>query len=178
MKKKHILILSLLVVGILLMASIPPNLQMPVKGAGRVDYDQQAFWAYPWGKSVTHKGVDIFAKRGTGVSPAESGIVVYTGQFSLGGNVVLVMSAGWRLHYYAHLDAIDIRVGRLVSKTDHIGSVGTTGNAAGKPAHLHYSIQNCLPYWWKMDSGVQGWKKMFYINPIPLLNEATASKAL
>jgi murein DD-endopeptidase MepM/ murein hydrolase activator NlpD len=102
---------------------------------------------------------------------------VYTGQLSLGGNVVLVMSAGWRLHYYAHLDAIETKVGKWVSKSDLIGRVGATGNAAGKPAHLHYSIQNCLPYWWKMDTGVQGWKKMFYVNPIPLLNKATASKA-
>lgn len=163
-------------VCILLVAAIPPSVQMPVKGAGRGDYDQQAFWAYPWGKSITHKGVDIFASRGTVVNPAEAGMVVYTGKFALGGNVVLVLSAGWRLHYYAHLDTIDTQTGSWVGKKSSIGKVGNTGNAAGKPAHLHYSIQNCLPHWWLIDSGIQGWKRMFYVNPIPLLNKATIEK--
>jgi len=42
---------------------IPQNLKMPVKGATESDYNANSFWFYPWGKSVTHKGVDIFAKK-------------------------------------------------------------------------------------------------------------------
>ena len=40
---------------------IPQNLEMPVKGAGEKDYHEKSFWYYPWGRSVTNKGVDIFA---------------------------------------------------------------------------------------------------------------------
>src|SRR6201986_578528 len=85
---------------------IPQHLAMPVEGATRNSYDQHSFWAYPWGKSVTHKGVDIFAQRGTPVRSATNGIVVYTGQLELGGNVVLVLGPKWRMHYYAHLQEI------------------------------------------------------------------------
>ncbi len=46
---------------------------MPVAGATISSYNQNSFWAYPWGKSVTHKGVDIFAKEGTAVLSSTGG---------------------------------------------------------------------------------------------------------
>jgi len=62
---------------------IPQHLSMPVQDAGLKSYAQNSYWAYPWGKSVTHKGVDIFARAGTPVHPATGGLVVYTGQISV-----------------------------------------------------------------------------------------------
>jgi hypothetical protein len=50
-----------------------------------------------------------------------------------------------------------------------LGRVGTSGNAIGKPAHLHYSIISLLPLPWRMDTSAQGWKKMFFLNPHELL---------
>ena len=49
----------LLIIGFI----IPQEIKMPVKGATRKSYSQNSFWAYPWGKSITHKGVDIFGKE-------------------------------------------------------------------------------------------------------------------
>ena len=54
----------MLIIGFL----IPQNLKMPVKGATKSDYNSKSFWFYPWGKSVTHKGIDIFAKKGTEIN--------------------------------------------------------------------------------------------------------------
>ncbi len=139
---------------------------MPVKGAGKGDYHAESFWYYPWGKSVTHKGVDIFAKRGTVINSATSGLVLYSGKIRMGGNVVLVLGPKWRLHYYAHLDETRTSVFSFVNKKSIIGTVGATGNAAGKPPHLHYSILTMVPYPWRIDSDRQGWKKMFFLNPI------------
>ena len=52
-----------------------------------------------------------------------------------------------------------------------IGKVGNTGNTAGKPTHLHYSIETLFPYVWLYDSkSIEGWKKMFYLNPVKELN--------
>ncbi|MFN8260884.1 MAG: hypothetical protein U0X41_08140 [Chitinophagales bacterium] len=57
----------------------------------------------------------------------------------------------------------------MVSTSTVIVSVGTTGNAKGKPPHLHYAITTLLPYFWRIDNSPQGWNKMFYLNPISYL---------
>ena len=145
---------------------IPQKLQMPVVGATSGNYHAQSFWAYPWGKSVTHKGVDIFAPKGTPVQAATSGIVLYAGTIKLGGNVVFVLGPKWRFHYYAHLNTIQAKSLSWLSRGEGLGTVGTSGNAAGKPPHLHYSIQTHIPYPWRIDSSIQGWKKMFYLDPV------------
>jgi len=164
MNRKRIL-LGLVLLGIAGLL-IPQHLQMPVVGAASGSYNAQSFWAYPWGKSVTHKGVDIFAPKGTQVHAATSGIVLYAGTIKLGGNVVFVLGPKWRLHYYAHLNAIQAKSLSWVSRGEGLGTVGTSGNAAGKPPHLHYSIQTPIPYPWRLDGDRQGWKKMFYLNPV------------
>lgn len=151
---------------------LPEHFTMPVKGAHRNDYNQESFWYYPWGRSGTHKGVDVFAKEGTDVCSSTGGVVVYSGTMGIGGNVVLVLGPGWKVHYYAHLRERKAGVLDFVSSGETIGSVGTTGNAAGKAPHLHYSILTLVPYVWQIDSDHQGWKKMFYIDPTPGLNAA------
>ena len=55
----------LLALLFLLILCWPERLQIPVAGAGTQDWNPHSYWAYPWGKSVVHKGIDIFAKRGT-----------------------------------------------------------------------------------------------------------------
>ncbi len=139
---------------------------MPVIGASKSDYNPKSFWHFPWGKSVTHKGVDIFAKKGTEIHSSTSGMVLYSGTISMGGNFVLVLGPKWRLHYYAHLDELKTSTFTLVSKNSVVGTVGSSDNAIGKAPHLHYSIVTLLPYIWKIDNDRQGWKKMFYLNPI------------
>lgn len=150
---------------------IPQRFSLPVEGARQADYNQASFWYYPWGESGTHKGVDIFAPKGTRLKSSVSGLVVYTGQKRNGGNVVLILGPKWRFHYYAHLDKITTTRG-WINRNESIGTVGNSGNAQGKPAHLHYSIYSLAPYFLKADSGPQGWKKMFFVNPIPLLNSS------
>lgn len=167
LKKALYIVLIIVVIGFL----IPQSYRMPVKGATIKSYAQNSYWAYPWGKSVTHKGVDIFAKKRTPIYSATYGIVLFKGQIKMGGNVVLVLGPKWRLHYYAHLDSITTGMFSLVSKSAQIGTVGATGNAAGKPPHLHYAIKTIVPYPWRIDGSIQGWKKMFYLNPISYLNE-------
>ena len=161
-KKIFLFLICVIAAGFL----IPQNLKMPVQGAYKSDYHKDSFWFYPWGKSGTHKGVDVFAKTGTPVSSSTAGIVVYNGNISMGGNVVLILGPKWRFHYYAHLNTISCDRYDLVSQSMQIGTVGSSGNAKGKPAHLHYSISSFFPLFWRIDSTPQGWKKMFYLNPI------------
>ncbi len=165
LKKVGYIILGVIVLGLL----IPQNMQMPVQGATSSDYNKNSYWAYPWGRSITHKGVDIFAKKGTKIIPATSGLVLYSGNINVGGNIIVILSSKWRLNYYAHLESLDIETLNWASKNEVIGTVGDSGNAKGKPPHLHYSIMTPIPHLWKIDDSPQGWRKMFYVNPIPLI---------
>jgi peptidoglycan LD-endopeptidase LytH len=151
---------------------IPQDFENPVDNADKNSYNAKSFWFYPWGKSGTHKGVDIFAKDGTTVKSSTGGLVVFAEEIKLGGKVVLILGPKWRLHYYAHLKDIDTGVISWSSKGEKIGTVGTTGNAAGKPPHLHYSIMTLIPYPWRIDGDNQGWKKMFYLNPTDYLQRS------
>lgn len=139
---------------------------MPVEKANKTSYNSKSFWFYPWGKSGTHKGVDIFAKEGTNVKSSTHGLVLYSGEIEMGGKVILILGPKWRVHYYAHLKDIKTTSFSFTKKNEVIGSVGTTGNAKGKSPHLHYAITTLIPYPWRYDQDRQGWKKMFYLNPI------------
>lgn len=164
-QKIGIAFLTVLIIGM----TLPQRFSMPVEGATPSSYHPQSFWYYPWGKSVTHKGVDIFAKEGTNVRSSTRGWVVYCKNIKMGGNVILILGPKWRLHYYAHLQTNKTSTFSLVNRGEIIGTVGSTGNAAGKPPHLHYSIVTLVPYFFRMDQDRQGWKKMFYLNPIDYL---------
>ncbi|MBI1185293.1 peptidoglycan DD-metalloendopeptidase family protein [bacterium] len=161
-KIKRKVLLVILILGFLL----PQHVKIPVSGATARDYNPESFWYYPWGKSIVHHGVDVFAKEGTQVVSATPGLVLYTGTLKYGGQVVVVLGPKWRFHYYAHLHEIKTHFFSLVNSEKTIGTVGSTGNAAGKPPHLHYSIATPIPYLWRWDTAPVGWQKIFYLNPI------------
>ena len=147
----------------------PAPLTQPVLGASRSDWNPQTFWFSPWGKSGVHKGIDIFAARGETVMAAQAGVVLWNGEIAQGGKVILVLTPrGW-LHYYAHLNRFQTKPGAWVVAGEPIGEVGVSGNAAGKPAHLHYSVLTLVPRPWQMRWVPQGWKRAFYRDPGALL---------
>lgn len=94
-----------------------------------------------------HHGTDVFAPRGTPVlavfdgdarstTDPKGGTVVYlTGARDFAGTV-----------YYAHLDSVEPHLAsgksQFVNAGDVIGYVGTSGNAANTPPHLHIQVTN------------------------------------
>lgn len=144
---------------------LPEQLIIPVAGATPSDWNHKTFWYEPWGSSRVHKGIDIFAKRDTPVLSASTGIVVFNGQRTKGGNVVAVLGPRWRIHYYSHLARSTTRLLTPVLPGSAIGEVGDSGNAKGKPTHLHYGVITAIPYPWRWDSSTLGWKKMFFLDP-------------
>ena len=117
----------------------PTSLPVPVRGVeARALRDT---WGGARSGGRRHEGIDIFAKRGTAVVSATEGVVLRVGTNRLGGQVVWVLGPGGQRHYYAHLDRYaDIENGQRVRPGTILGYVGTTGNAAGTPPHLHYGI--------------------------------------
>jgi murein DD-endopeptidase MepM/ murein hydrolase activator NlpD len=166
-----LIIIAVIVTGLLL----PQNFTMPVEGANQSSYNQKTFWHYPWGTSIVHHGVDIFAPKGTAVNSATWGLVVLTPEIPKGGKSVLILGPKWRLHYYAHLDRIDIKPLRFVIAKTKIGTVGNTGNAVNTSPHLHYSIITPIPYPWLFGNDRLGWRKMFFLNPVNYLNRAVSA---
>lgn len=131
-------------------------LRMPVVGLARSDV-RSSFGAPRSGGRRKHKGVDLFAPRGSTVCAATSGLVVYVGTNELGGRIVYVAGEGL-LTYYAHLDswAPGLRAGQRVRRGTPLGRVGDSGNARGTPCHLHFAVH---PLW--------RWAKP--VDPAPLL---------
>ena len=163
MKNKVIIsILVLILFGFL----IPEPRIIPVEGATASDWDPKTFWYEPWGTSGVHKGVDIFASTGTPILAATNQVVLYRGEIKKGGKVIVALGPKWRLHYYAHLAAVNNDAGTFVSIGTPLGAVGDTGNAKGKAPHLHYSMLSLLPLPWLIDGSTQGVKKALYLNPI------------
>lgn len=144
---------------------------IPVMGASTEDWNNESFWYEPWGSSGVHKGIDIFGESATDVVSTVDGTVVFSGSIAKGGNVVLVLGPNWRLHYFAHMDTTLASPLELLSSGEKIGTLGSTGNAQGKPPHLHYSIVRLIPAPWEMDSSTQGYKKAFFIDPNRYLRE-------
>ena len=80
--KRIVLRIVLVVAAIVLLGLIiPQNLKMPVVGADSNSYNHKTFWYEGWGTSIVHKGIDVFAKRGTRVNSATWGIVLLATEY-------------------------------------------------------------------------------------------------
>ena len=88
-----------------------------------------------------HRGVDIFAARGTPVLSASDGWVTRVETTRVGGNVIWVqpLFGNMRL-YYAHLHEQWVKPGDFVLTGQPLGAVGNTGNAVTTPPHLHFGV--------------------------------------
>jgi murein DD-endopeptidase MepM/ murein hydrolase activator NlpD len=165
MKKRYKLLIglsSLILVGFL----FPEPKSIPVAGATKSDWNKDSFWYEPWGASGVHKGVDVFASKGTSVVAATNMLVLYNGHIRKGGKIVVGLGPKWRLHYFAHLESFESNLGLFAPAGTKVGTVGDSGNAKGKQPHLHFSILSLLPLPWLVDGSTQGFKKAFYLNPI------------
>lgn len=136
------------------------NLAMPVEGVEKTAIANT--WQAPRDGSRLHQGQDIFAPRGTPIFSATAGYVARIGENALGGQTVSVVGAGGRVYYYAHLEAYapQLKEGDFVTTKSVLGYVGTTGNAAGTPPHLHFGVY-----------GPGG-----ATNPLPLLSDRAKPK--
>lgn len=88
-----------------------------------------------------HHGLDYAAPRGTPVSAAGDGTVIFAGYKGGYGKLVIIRHPNGYKTYYGHMSRIErkIRKGRRVSQGDIIGYVGATGLATGP--HLHYEMR-------------------------------------
>jgi murein DD-endopeptidase MepM/ murein hydrolase activator NlpD len=109
--------------------------------AGRVTYGSG--WGAPRdGGGRRHQGIDLAAPAGTRLVAVEDGRIGARIGHDGGraGLRVWVQGASGTHYFYAHLDRITVRAGQWIRRGDQVGAVGTTGNAAGGPPHLHFQV--------------------------------------
>lgn len=119
-------------------ATATDSLACPVQGgASFIDS-----WGFPRSGGRRHKGVDMFAARGT-PTPAVTSGTVQMRTVNLGGIVAYVYGDDGRKYYYAHLNGYPdgLRNGQRVKRGQPIGFVGNSGNAEGTSPHLHFEIR-------------------------------------
>ena len=173
MAKEHPIkkFLLIFIVIILIGYVLPQRVVIPVKNGQFTDWNPKTFWYGNWGTSIVHKGIDIFNKKGTPILSTTDGIVVFNGQRKKGGNVIMVLGPNWLIHYYSHLNTADAKLFSFVKSGEKVGTMGDSGNAKGKPFHVHYQIMRVFPNIFKMDSSTQGYKKAFFVDPNLFLKE-------
>jgi len=109
-----------------------------------------ASYSYEDGFTGAHRGVDIMAAEGTPVVAVEAG-QAWSNIEPKGGKVAYLQSASGTRYFFGHLSSwvlplISATTARpmVVKAGDEIGKVGTTGNAAGRPPHLHFQIRRAV----------------------------------
>ncbi len=114
-------------------AASPSSLVCPVRGRMRHMND----WGFPRSGGRFHEGNDLFAARGTPAVAVVSGTAVQR-LGVIGGKQVMLVGSDGTTYYYTHLDGFAasgrVRAGEV------IGYVGTSGNAAGGPPHIHFEL--------------------------------------
>jgi peptidoglycan LD-endopeptidase LytH len=150
---------------------IPSNPTSPITKNSITKIDPESFWYFPWGDQGVHKGIDIFCDKNTNVVAPVTGYVYKVGSGTISGNYIYILGTKWRTYYFAHLDTVMVNKNSFVIKGNVIGKVGNTGNAIGKPYHLHFSIQTIFPYFWLKDKNtLEGEKKMYYLDPMKYID--------
>jgi murein DD-endopeptidase MepM/ murein hydrolase activator NlpD len=132
-------------------AEASAGLVIPVAGVRAAELKNTYGAARSGGRA--HKGVDIFAAKGTPVVAAAAGVIVKRDSNAVGGISVYQRDLDARtIYYYAHLNGwrAGLKEGDLVRQGDVIGYVGSTGNVSGSP-HLHFAVFTVIDpnRWWK-----------------------------
>jgi murein DD-endopeptidase MepM/ murein hydrolase activator NlpD len=85
-----------------------------------------------------HAGLDVAVAAGTPIHSAAAGVVLDTGNYYFGGNMVWIDHGNALQSAYSHLSEIKVRAGERVEKGQLLGLAGMTGRATGP--HLHWSV--------------------------------------
>lgn len=115
----------------------------------------------PCDKVSVHRGYDIAAPVGTGVTAPATGTVILADPdlYYEGGTIFLDHGYGL-VSVFMHLSQVDVLAGEDVQAGQRIGAVGNTGRTTGP--HLHWAVK------WR-DAQSQDRRNDFYIDPALLL---------
>ena len=99
-----------------------------------------------------HKGTDFAAPTSTPIYAPADGVVRLARDTFMSGNLIMLDHGAQLSTVYAHLSAMNVKVGDTVKQGDVLGKVGTTGRSSGP--HLHLGM-----YWGAMAIDPALWVK-------------------
>ena len=90
-----------------------------------------------------HKGVDIYAQEGAAIVAPVNGTIKTIGKGGDGGNYVKIVGDDGYEYYFAHMQTTspNLSQGMRVNAGGYLGGVGSSGNAGGTQAHLHFEVR-------------------------------------
>jgi murein DD-endopeptidase MepM/ murein hydrolase activator NlpD len=112
-------------------------LAMPVIGRATSAYGLRADPVHH--AQELHPGLDLAAPTGAPVGAAAGGTVTHAGPAGTYGNLVIIRHDDGLETRYAHLSAVEAKVGARVEPGQVVGRVGSTGNSTGP--HLHFEVR-------------------------------------
>jgi murein DD-endopeptidase MepM/ murein hydrolase activator NlpD len=86
-----------------------------------------------------HDGVDISAPEGTTIVAAAEGVVIFAGERSGYGSIVILRHSGQLLTVYAHASELLVKEGDRVAEGTPVARVGRSGRTTGP--HLHFEVR-------------------------------------
>ena len=92
------------------------------------------------GMRAFHEGVDFMAEKGTPITAAAGGVVIYSDYHPQYGNMIEVDHGNGLVTRYAHASRRLVKVGDVVLRGTKIGEVGNTGRSTG--THLHFEVRH------------------------------------
>lgn len=135
---------------------VPAQNKIIVRGNGTISIGRVGNWAWPtktpyvitssygwrWGK--IHKGLDISGTgHGSPIYAANDGVVLESRYDSFNGNFIVINHNNGYYTIYAHMSALLVKKGDIVTIGQQIGKMGATGYAFG--AHLHFGVWRGYP---------------------------------
>ena len=90
------------------------------------------------GELKFHHGLDIPAPAGTDVHPVRPGTVLFSGEQSGYGNVVIIDHGNGFTSKYAHNQVNLVQEGEKVDSASIVARVGSTGKSTG--SHVHFEV--------------------------------------
>lgn len=91
------------------------------------------------GGRAMHNGIDFRGSHGQGILATGPGRISFAGWKGGYGRTIEIDHGAGVITRYAHLSAINVRVGEEVDRGDRIGRMGSTGRSTA--THLHYEVR-------------------------------------
>jgi murein DD-endopeptidase MepM/ murein hydrolase activator NlpD len=91
------------------------------------------------GERAIHEGIDMVSKLRSDVLATAPGTVIFAGWKGGYGRVVEIDHGLGIVTRYAHLYAINVKVGDVVDYRQEIGKLGSSGRSSGP--HVHFEVR-------------------------------------